>query len=82
MDASEQTLRLSRPSGTLGIFCSRQPSDKSLGYCQMSPRDKGLALPARNLEHVTKRDSDSDFPVQGHCCQWFCYTLLELRVVQ
>ena len=47
MDASVQTLRLSRPSGTLGIFCSRQPSDKSLGYCQMSLRDKGLALPAR-----------------------------------
>ena len=47
MDASVQTLRLSRPSGTLGIFCSHQPSDKSLGYCQMSLRDKGLALPAR-----------------------------------
>jgi hypothetical protein len=32
---------LSRPSGTDGVSRSRQPSDKSLGYCQVSLRDKG-----------------------------------------
>ena len=57
MYARVQTLRLSRPSGTVGISCSRQPSNKSLGYCQMSLRDNGPAdlveaviagLPERN----------------------------------
>jgi hypothetical protein len=47
MYARVQTLRLSRPSGTVGISCSRQTSDKSLGYCQLSLRDDGPALPVR-----------------------------------
>ena len=36
-----QALRSSsRPSGTDAVSRARQPSDKSLGYCQMSLRDK------------------------------------------
>jgi len=41
MYARERTQCLSRPSGTDGVSRSRQPSDKSLGYCQVSLRDKG-----------------------------------------
>ena len=40
MYASVQTQHLSRPSGTDVVSRSRQPSDKSLGYYQMSLRDK------------------------------------------
>ena len=40
MDARVQALRSSRPSGTDAVSRARQPSDKSLGYCQMSLRDK------------------------------------------
>jgi hypothetical protein len=40
MYASVQTQRLSRPSGTDVVSRSRRPSDKSLGYYQMSLRDK------------------------------------------
>ena len=35
--------RFSRPYGTNGVFWATVPSDKSLGYYQMSLRDKGTA---------------------------------------